>query len=189
MIGVVLVTSVGVVATLQHEFGVVDSAIVGLTLSYALTITSLLNGVVSAFTETEKEMISLERVGQYIDEIETEVSFIEILKDSITTDIVPKLISNSGFQPEVGNSPPYGWPSQGVIVFHGVYLKYREHIPPSLNGISFETRPAEKVGVVGRTGAGKSSMIVALLRVVNVCSGKILIDAVNINQIGLQALR
>lgn len=74
-------------------------------------------------------------------------------------------------------------------MFQGVYLKYREHIPLSLNGVSFETRPAEKVGVVGRTGAGKSSLIVALLRLVSISSGKILIDAVNIGQISLQALR
>lgn len=73
MIGVILVTGVGVIAVLQHEFDIVDSAIVGLTVSYALSVTGLLNGVVSSFTETEKEMISMERVGQYIDEVETEV--------------------------------------------------------------------------------------------------------------------
>ncbi|KAK6642139.1 hypothetical protein RUM44_013862 [Polyplax serrata] len=163
MIGVVLITGVGVIASLQHEFDAVDSAIVGLTISYALSTLSLLNGVVSSFTEMETEMISMERVGQYLDEVESE--------------------------PEEGKSPPYGWFSQGVIVFQGVYLKYREHIPLSLNGVSFETRPAEKVGVVGRTGAGKSSLIVALLRLVSISSGKILIDAVNIGQISLQALR
>lgn len=90
---------------------------------------------------------------------------------------------------ETGNNPPYAWPSQGVIIFQSVYLKYREHLAPSLNGISFETRPAEKIGVVGRTGAGKSSLIVALLRLVHVSSGNILIDTVNINYIGLQGLR
>lgn len=73
MIGVIIVTGVGVIAVLQHQFDVVDPALVGLTVSYALSITALLNGVVSAFAETEKELISLERVGQYIDEIEPEV--------------------------------------------------------------------------------------------------------------------
>lgn len=92
-------------------------------------------------------------------------------------------------QSEDGNSPPYGWLSQGVIIFQGVYLKYREHIPPSLNGVSFEIRPAEKVGIVGRTGAGKSSLFAALLRLVNLASGKIIIDTVNINHISLQSLR
>lgn len=73
MIGVVLVTGCAVIAALQHKFDVVDSAIIGLIISYSLSTTSLLNGVVSSFTETEKEMISMERVGQYLDEIESEV--------------------------------------------------------------------------------------------------------------------
>lgn len=73
MIGVVLITGVGVIASLQHEFDAVDSAIVGLTISYALSTLSLLNGVVSSFTEMETEMISMERVGQYLDEVESEV--------------------------------------------------------------------------------------------------------------------
>lgn len=90
---------------------------------------------------------------------------------------------------EAGNDPPYAWPCQGVIVFESVYLKYREHLIPSLNGVSFETRPAEKIGVVGRTGAGKSSLIVALLRLVQISGGKIFIDAVNINTLSLQGLR
>ncbi|KAL0266611.1 UNVERIFIED_CONTAM: hypothetical protein PYX00_009106 [Menopon gallinae] len=106
MIGVAIVTAVGFTAVLQHEFDVVDAAVVGLTVSYALSITSSLNSVVTAFAETEREMVSMERIGQYIDEIQSEV--------------------------EAGNDPPYAWPCQGVVVFESVYLKYREHLIPSL---------------------------------------------------------
>ena len=62
-------------------------------------------------------------------------------------------------------------------------------MPPSLNGVSFSTRPAERIGIVGRTGAGKSSMLAALFRLVELHSGRICIDTVNIAHIGLTQLR
>jgi ABC-type multidrug transport system fused ATPase/permease subunit len=65
----------------------------------------------------------------------------------------------------------------------------REHLAPTLKGVSFTTRPAEKIGVVGRTGAGKSSLFMALFRVTDLTSGEILIDTVNIAHIGLTSLR
>lgn len=66
---------------------------------------------------------------------------------------------------------------------------FREHLIPSLKGISFETRPCEKIGVVGRTGAGKSSIVAALFRMVELTSGTITIDSVDIKRIGLSTLR
>nr|CAD7568275.1 unnamed protein product [Timema californicum] len=163
-IGVAMITGVGVIAVLQHQFDVANPGLIGLAISYALSITGSLNGLVNAFTETEKEMIAVERVSQYVTEVEPERSR-ELC------------------------SPPYGWPSQGVIVFKNVFLKYREHLIPSLDGVTFETRPAEKIGVVGRTGAGKSSLLVALFRMCEIDSGEIFIDTVNIAHIGLTALR
>lgn len=65
----------------------------------------------------------------------------------------------------------------------------REHLVPSLNGISFVTRPAEKIGIVGRTGAGKSSLFASLFRLTEVTSGSILIDNVNIRTLQLNAIR
>lgn len=164
LIGVAMVTGVGLLAVIQHQFDIVNPGLVGLAISYALSITSLLSGVVNAFTETEREMIAVERVNQYIDEVE----------------------------PEVDNSimnPPYAWPSQGVVSFNNVVMKYREHLAPSLKGVTFETRPAEKIGIVGRTGAGKSSLFSAIFRLVPLHSGSILIDAVNISHISTNCLR
>lgn len=76
------------------------AGLVGLAITYALSVTGLLNGVVNAFTETEREMIAVERVNQYIEEVQPEN----------TTFVI---------------DPPYGWPSQGVIVFDDVVLNYR----------------------------------------------------------------
>lgn len=163
LMGVAIITGVALVAVAQHQFDVVEPALVGLTLAYALSITGLLSGVVSSMAETEREFVALERVSQYIDEIQPEE--------------------------DKGCHPPYAWPSQGVVSFQSVYLRYRDYLAPSLNGVSFETRPAEKIGVCGRTGAGKSSLITALLRMVPVYSGNIAIDAVNINSVLLTGLR
>lgn len=163
-IGVAMVTGIGLIAVLQHQFDVADPGLIGLAISYSLSVTGLLSGVVNAFTEAEKEMIAVERACQYIEEVESEQTR-EVL------------------------SPPYAWPSQGVVTFNNVVLKYREHLTPSLKGVSFTTRPAEKIGVVGRTGAGKSSLLMALFRLVELSDGEILIDTVNISHIGLRSLR
>jgi len=77
-----------------------DAGLIGLAISYSLAVTGLLSGVVNAFTETEKEMIAVERTCQYIEEVEPEQSR-EVL------------------------FPPYAWPSQGVVTFSNIVLKYR----------------------------------------------------------------
>ena len=81
------------------------------------------------------------------------------------------------------------WPNKGQIKFERVSMKYREELDPILNDLSFEILPGEKIGVVGRTGAGKSSLIQALFRMVEYHKGRIQIDGINIKDIGLHTLR
>ena len=76
-----------------------------------------------------------------------------------------------------------------MVSFESVGLRYKEHLPLVLQDFCFETKPAEKVGVVGRTGAGKSSLFQALFRFVDIESGAIRLDGVNISQISLAHLR
>ncbi|XP_076649544.1 ATP-binding cassette sub-family C member 10 isoform X2 [Halictus rubicundus] len=163
LIAVALLAGVSNIAVLQHQYNIADPGLIGLVITYTLSITGLLSGVVNAFTETEREMIAVERVKQYFENVPVE--------------------------PVNGDSPPYAWPSQGVVEFQEVVLKYREHLAPSLNGVTFSTRPAEKIGVVGRTGAGKSSLFTSLFRLTEISSGTILIDNVNIQTLQLNALR
>ncbi|XP_051136193.1 ABC transporter C family member 2-like isoform X2 [Andrographis paniculata] len=140
-------------------------SMMGLLLSYTLNITSLLTGVLRLGSQAENSFNAVERVGTYID-LPSEG---------------PDIIEN--------NRPPPGWPSKGSIQFDDVLLRYRPELPPVLHGISFTIPPTNKVGIVGRTGAGKSSMLSALFRLVELERGKILIDDRDISKYGLMDLR
>ncbi|KAL1187633.1 ABC transporter C family member 2 [Cardamine amara subsp. amara] len=137
----------------------------GLLLSYALNITSLLTGVLRLASLAENSLNAVERVGNYI-EIPSEA---------------PLVIEN--------NRPPPGWPSSGSIKFEDAVLRYRPQLPPVLHGVSFFINPTDKVGIVGRTGAGKSSLLNALFRIVELEKGRILIDKCDIGKFGLMDLR
>ncbi|KAG6755079.1 hypothetical protein POTOM_040893 [Populus tomentosa] len=137
----------------------------GLLLSYALNITSLLTAVLRPASLAENSLNSMERVGTYI-ELPSEA---------------PLVIES--------NRPPPGWPSSGAIKLEDVVLRYRPELPPVLHGLSFTIFPSDKVGIVGRTGAGKSSMLNALFRIVELGRGRILIDDCDIAKFGLMDLR
>lgn len=137
----------------------------GLLLSYALNITSLLTAVLRLASLAENSLNAVERVGTYIDLPSEGPSIIE------------------------GSRPPPGWPSAGSIQFENVVLRYRPELPPVLHGISFTISPSDKVGVVGRTGAGKSSMFNALFRLVELERGRVLIDDCDVSKFGLTDLR
>ncbi|KHN47341.1 ABC transporter C family member 2-like [Glycine soja] len=145
----------------QQEF----ASTMGLLLSYALNITSLLTGVLRLASLAENSLNAVERIGTYID-LPSEA---------------PSIIDD--------NRPPPGWPSSGSIRFEDVVLRYRAELPPVLHGLSFTIFPSDKVGIVGRTGAGKSSMLNALFRIVELERGRILIDDYDVAKFGLADLR
>ncbi|KAM6939603.1 ATP-binding cassette sub-family C member 10 [Xenentodon cancila] len=164
LIGVAVVTGLGVIAVVQHQYGFVDPGLVGLSLSYALSITTLLSGLIFSFTQTEMQLVSVERTEEYFTDLPTEP------------------------QDQNAQLPP-AWPEQGWLEFRDVALAYREGLPNALDGVSLVVRPGEKIGVMGRTGSGKSSMFLALFRMVELNQGQILLDHLDISTVGLAQLR
>lgn len=81
------------------------------------------------------------------------------------------------------------WPTEGKIQFQNYSVQYRENLPPALSDLTFTINPKEKVGVVGRTGAGKSTITLTLLRILEAMSGQIIIDGIDISTLSLQQLR
>jgi len=81
------------------------------------------------------------------------------------------------------------WPQEGRMEFINVTMAYRETLEPSIKDLTFTVQPGMKVGIVGRTGAGKSSIIQALFRLCDLTEGKIIIDGQDIKDLGLHCLR
>lgn len=145
--------------------GKIDAGAAGLSLSYAITFTENVLWLVRLYSVNEQNMNSVERVKEYL-EIDQEARA-----------VIPE------------TRPPGNWPSQGAIHFINYSTRYRLDLEPVLKNVTFVVRPGEKVGIVGRTGAGKSSLALALFRGLEAEEGKILIDDIDIGLIGLQDLR
>ena len=145
--------------------GKVDPGAAGLSLTYAITFTENVLWLVRLYSTNEQSMNSVERVKEYL-EVEQEAK--AILPES---------------------RPPGNWPNHGAIEFIKYSTRYRPELNPVLQNLSFEVRPGERIGIVGRTGAGKSSLTLAIFRGLEADEGKILIDGIDIGLIGLQDLR
>ena len=105
-------------------------------------------------------------------------------------------LPGSGVPGERARSTPYDekllasdWPAAGAIEFRDVRLRYADGLPLALAGLELSVAGGEKLGVVGRTGAGKSTVLVALFRLVEPCGGSVLVDGTDVGRVGLKALR
>ena len=148
-------------ATITKE-GLTGSSI-GLSLSYALNVTLALNWCVRMFAEMENNVVAVERISEY-------------------TDVPPEAEwKHESFD----NSLSKDWPKHGSIHFNDYATKYRPNLDLVLKGIELRVQKGEKVGIVGRTGAGKSSLTLALFRIIESSQGSITIDDVQISKLGL----
>uniref|UniRef100_A0A8C7JY84 ATP binding cassette subfamily C member 12 n=1 Tax=Oncorhynchus kisutch TaxID=8019 RepID=A0A8C7JY84_ONCKI len=138
----------------------------GLALSYTIQLTGMLQYVVRLSTELEAKFLSVERLQEYIEGCVSEAP--RRVKDALI---------------------PEGWPHKGAISFKDYTMRYRANTPIVLDGLQLNIQPREKLGIVGRTGSGKSSLGVALFRLVEPAAGTIFIDGVDTSAIGLEDLR
>ncbi len=148
--------------------GTLDVGLSGVVLSYMLSISGTVAFLVMLSIELQGKMNSVERLRHYLNSVPMEASLDEGVDNY---------------------EPPKGWPSQGVIEYKDVRMRYRPELPVVLKKLSFEIPGANKVGVVGRTGSGKSSLMMLLMRLYEIEKGQILIDGVDIKQMSLHALR
>ena len=149
--------------------GNATAGLVGLTLSYAIDMTGLLSWLIRIVSELESHMVSVERVAEYA-ALESEEATGAALR--------------GGAIPVKPN-----WPTAGAIQFKNVQMRYRPGLPLVLRGVSFDVAAGQKVGICGRTGSGKSTLIVALWRLVEPSGGSVFLDGVDISKITLRDLR
>ncbi|KAF2434674.1 bile acid-transporting ATPase [Tothia fuscella] len=145
--------------------GKIDPGAAGLAMTYAVSFTENVLWFVRLYASNEQNMNSVERIKEYLDVEQEAKTIVE------------------------ENRPPGNWPSKGSVEFNGYSTRYRTDFDLVLKKLTFKILPGEKVGVVGRTGAGKSSMALALFRALEAEEGKILVDDIDIGLIGLQDLR
>ncbi|KIY72285.1 multidrug resistance-associated ABC transporter [Cylindrobasidium torrendii FP15055 ss-10] len=138
---------------------------IGVVLTYTLSVTQIFSEMVTQFAQNEQNMNAVERILVYTG------------------------LPSEGSPEQEDADVPASWPHAGTIKFDNVDLAYRPGLPLVLKGVNFEIKPGEKVGIIGRTGAGKSSLLQALFRVVELQGGKIEIDGVDIAKTHLETLR
>ncbi|WWC65828.1 uncharacterized protein I303_108450 [Kwoniella dejecticola CBS 10117] len=142
----------------------VDAAMAGFALSFAGTICHDLLFVVRRFVQLEQSMVAIERLKEFTD-----------LKREANEYVDPR--------------PPASWPESGAIVVEDLIIRYAPDLPDVLHSISFKVNPREKIGIVGATGCGKSTLALSFFRFVEATQGRIVIDNIDISKIGLTDLR
>ena len=166
LIGGVLSLGTCVSIVLLAYLGQVSVGMAGLVLSYALGLWGALNWAVRALAEVETFMTQAERLQHY-------------------ARLTPERLATSA----VELSASAVWPRRGAIEFRDVVARYAAHLPRVLDGVTFHVPGGSKVGVIGRTGAGKSTLFQALFRFLELERGAIFIDRVDIASIPLPRLR
>jgi ATP-binding cassette subfamily C (CFTR/MRP) protein 1 len=149
--------------------GFIPPGFLALGLTYSFQLTTYLKFMVRMLAQLDAQLNSVERVKYYMDHIEQEGA---LLKDR---------------ELPLSAIPP-AWPAEGRVVGSGLQMRYRDG-PLVLKGLDFAVSGAEKIGVAGRTGSGKSSLMIALFRIQELAEGKITIDDVDISQVPLTLLR
>ncbi|CAK0836931.1 unnamed protein product [Prorocentrum cordatum] len=163
-LGTTIVGAAGLLAVESRH--TISAGLAGLSISYGLSVTQSLNWVVRMTSDRETAIVSVERIREYI----------------LLSPEPPRRCPRT-------DPPPGAWPTAGAIEFQDLKLRYRPSLPLVLQGFSLRVGAREKLGICGRTGAGKSSILNVLLRLVEPEEGRTMIDGVDIATLGLHRLR
>ncbi|XP_054155692.1 multidrug resistance-associated protein 1-like [Oppia nitens] len=139
---------------------------IGLSLSNAITLTGILEYFINSLAQTQANLVSFERIDEYC-----------------------RLNTEADWQLSIGQQLSDKWPENGCIRFDGYGTRYRQGLDLVIKGIDISIKSGEMIGIVGRTGAGKSSLTLALFRLIEPAMGRIVIDGIDISQLGLHELR
>lgn len=164
-VGSIMIAVAGLCGVYLAVHGSMTGGFMGLIMSNAIRITSVLTEIVKATVRFETQGVTLERLFEYCDLPSEAPGIVE------------------------GRRPAAHWPAEGRVEFQNYSARYRPELDLALRDISFSTKIHEKIGVVGRTGAGKSTLTLALFRIIEAASGHIDIDGVNTSELGLTDLR
>ncbi|KAM9951077.1 hypothetical protein ACTFIT_012181 [Dictyostelium discoideum] len=140
-----------------------------LAVTTSLSLTGYLNWCIRQYIEFSMKMSSVERIENYINQ--------------------PREGDTMNVDMELESNLPINWPQKGEIQFKNVEIKYRPNLKPSLKNISFDIKSNEKIGIVGKSGSGKSTTMLALFRMIECSKGSIHIDGIDISKISLSKLR
>ncbi|CAB3247544.1 unnamed protein product [Arctia plantaginis] len=162
VIGSLIIFFAALFAVISQE--TINPGLAGLSISYTLEITQTLGYLVQATSIVETDIVAVERMKEYA-EIEQEAEWTKT------------------------PGPHPSWPELGAVEFEGLTMAYRNGAEPALHDVTCSIAPGDKVGIVGRTGAGKSTLTLGLFRIVEATAGRILIDGLDISKIGLHQLR
>jgi len=161
--GTILVGAVCFLGIYLGTAGSISAGLVGIAITYALKLTDTLNQVNRESADRETQMVSVERVVHYTTDVPQEAP-LTIPGRSLTC-------------------------TRGDVSVENVTMRYREGLPTVLNGITLDIKAGERIGIVGRTGCGKSSFLMTLMRLIEVQEGSIRIDGQDISEVGLHSLR
>jgi ABC-type multidrug transport system fused ATPase/permease subunit len=161
-VGALMVLTIAISSILPWQPQSAPAVATGLILTYALSISSALNWLIRSVSMLESQLTSYERVQEYI----------QLPSERLA-----------------GPNPPPDWPHSGAVRLQNVSVRYRADLPFALKGVSCSITPGSRIGIVGRTGSGKSTLVLALLRLVELNAGCIEIDGVDISNVRLDLVR